>query len=212
VNAFHRDPREGYAQGFYNFLLSVSDGKDFLAHIRPSSDKSGGAMRAAPVGIFKTIEEVVQKCGIQATLTHNTPDGTNAAAAAALAAHYFLYKLGPKAELGHFLERNVPGNWSEPWQGRVGPKGWMSVRAAVSAIIKSSSMSQLLKTCVAFTGDVDTVAAIALAAGSCSAEIEQDLPDHLHRGLENETFGYGYIKKLDEELLAICNTRKGKEN
>jgi hypothetical protein len=30
-------------------------------------------------------------------------------------------------------------------------------------------MSKLLQACIAFSGDVDTVATIALAAGSCSA-------------------------------------------
>ena len=39
-------------------------------------------------------------------------------------------------------------------------------------------MSELLQDYIVFTGDVDTVAAIALAAGSCSEEIRQDIPNH----------------------------------
>ena len=81
VEAFKRDPREGYAQGFYGFLCDVSDGDDFLRRVRPDSDKSGAAMRAAPVGLFPTVGEVVDKCTVQAAVTHNTPDGTNAAVA-----------------------------------------------------------------------------------------------------------------------------------
>ena len=205
VEAFHRDPRKGYAQGFYNFLRSVRDGKEFLARIRPKSDKSGAAMRAAPVGVFKTIEEVIDKSTIQAAITHNTPDGINAATAAALSVHYFLYKVGPKADLGTFIETHVPGNWTKPWKGKVGSKGWMSVQAAITAITESISMSELLKKCVSFTGDVDTVAAIALAAGSHSEEIDQDLPKHLHQGLENGKFGYDYILTLDKQLLSMHN-------
>ena len=46
VAAFQRDPREGYAGTFHEFLLTVTDADDFLARIRNDSDKSGGAMRA----------------------------------------------------------------------------------------------------------------------------------------------------------------------
>src|SRR5687768_15127870 len=48
VEAFKRDPREGYAQRFYGFLREVRDGEEFVRKIRPDSDKSGAAMRAAP--------------------------------------------------------------------------------------------------------------------------------------------------------------------
>src|SRR5262249_14680532 len=54
--------------------------------------------------------------------THDTSEGTNAAIAAALMSHYFLYRLGKKAELGKFLASMVPGPWAGQWQGKVGPK------------------------------------------------------------------------------------------
>jgi hypothetical protein len=116
--------------------------------------------------------------------------------------HYCLYRLGSKAELGAFLEAHVPGDWSVPWTGKLKSKGWMSVRAAITALGASERMSDLLRRCVDFTGDVDTVAAIALAAGSCCAEIEQDLPGHLVYGLEDSTFGRTYIEELDARLLS----------
>ncbi len=156
-----------------------------MAEIRPESDKSGAAMRAAPLGVFPTIGEVVARATAQAKLTHDTPDGINSALAAALMTHYFLYRLGPKAELGAFVARHVPGDWAQPWHGKVKSKGPMSVRAAITAIVENASMSDVLRACVAFTGDVDTVAAIALAAGSCAAEIAHDMPQHLIYGLED---------------------------
>src|SRR5215831_8905845 len=84
VGAFMRDPREGYAGGFYDFLRQVQDGAQFLAEIHGESEKSGAAMRAAPVGVYPTIAEVVERTRIQAAITHNTPDGSDAAIAAAL--------------------------------------------------------------------------------------------------------------------------------
>ncbi len=201
VEVFKRDPREGYAARFYEFLNRVRDDQQFLAEIEPTSDKSGAAMRAAPIGVFPELQNVIARTTLQATLTHNTPDGINAAVASALMTHYFVHDLGSKQNLGRFLEQHVPGKWSEPWRGKVKAKGWMSVRAAVTAVVANHQMSALLKHCIAFSGDVDTVAAIALAAGSCSREIEQDLPGNLIALLENRTYGRDYLVGLDTQLM-----------
>ena len=203
VEVFKRDPREGYAGGFYDFLQQVQDGQQFLREMRPMSDKSGAAMRAAPIGIYPTIEQVIQRSSVQAVITHNTPDGMNAAIAASLMTHYFIYHLGPRKDLGLFLEQHVPGQWAEPWHGKVKSKGWMSVRAAITAVVTNTRMSSLLKACIQFSGDVDTVATIALAAGSCCSEIEQDLPAHLLATLENGTYGRDYLIQLDEQLMQM---------
>jgi ADP-ribosylglycohydrolase len=165
-------------------------------------------MRAAPIGVFPTVEEVMEKASVQAALTHNTPDGIAAAVAAALMSHYCLYRLGSKHELGVFLEQHVPGHpWSEPWQGKVKAQGWMSVRAAVTALLANDRMTTLLQSCIAFSGDVDTVATIALAAGSCCREVTQDLPAHLISTLENGPYGREYIQNLDRNLLALYPLR-----
>lgn len=203
VKVFQRDPRKGYATGFYHFLEQVHNGEQFLRDINPSSEKSGAAMRAAPIGIYPTIPLVIERCAIQAALTHNTPNGIHAAVAAALMTHYFLYHLGPKSELGFFLEEQVPGHWASLWTGKVKSQGWMSVRAAVTALTRCDTMGDLLKTCIQFSGDVDTVAAIALAAGSCSTELAQDLPAHLFDELENGQYGRDYIRLLDTQLMAL---------
>lgn len=90
-----------------------------------------------------------------------------------------------------------------PWQGKVKTKGWMSVRAAITALTESTSMSALLRRCIDFSGDVDTVAAIALAAGSCSREVGQDLPENLILQLEDGAYGRQYLLALDAQLLAL---------
>lgn len=77
----------------------------------------------------------------------------------------------------------------------------MSVRAALTAVVAHHRLSELLKACIAFTGDVDTVATIGLAAASCSQEYEQDLPEPLLAGLEQGPYGYIYLKQLDQALL-----------
>lgn len=93
VEALKRDPREGYAGRFYGFLQEVNDGEEFLARMKPYSDKSGAAMRAGPIGIYPDLKEVIERCQIQAAITHDTPAGINAAVAASLMTHYGLYRL-----------------------------------------------------------------------------------------------------------------------
>ncbi|MBT9317996.1 ADP-ribosylglycohydrolase family protein [Leptothoe spongobia] len=201
VTAFKCDEREGYARRFYAFLQSIQDGDEFLAKIRPNSDKSGAAMRAAPIGTFSNVSTVIDRCRLQAAITHDTPDGINAAIATSLMSHYFIHKVGPKLELPDFITEFVPGSWTVPWQGKVGAQGLMSVYAALTAIMAHDSLSAILKTCIDFTGDVDTVATIALAAASCSDEVVQDLPSVLIDTLENDEYGLGYLRKLDAQLM-----------
>lgn len=69
----------------------------------------------------------------------------------------------------------------------------------------ADTMSGMLRDCISYTGDVDTVATIALAAGSCSTEVEQNLPPHLLSELENDAFGRDYLETLDGRLMV---TRK----
>lgn len=203
VAAFKRDPREGYAGRFYTFLTTCTSGSDFLARIQPTSDKSGGAMRALPVGLLPDIEQVKRYADLQARITHDTDDGANAAIAAALVAHYFRYELGPRSQLRSFLKKQVPGDWDLDWSGKVGEKGWMAVRAAITAMLHSSNLSDMLLQCVAFTGDVDTVATLALGAASLAPSIyQQNLPAELYSGLENGTYGSDYLKTLNARLFA----------
>jgi ADP-ribosylglycohydrolase len=205
VRAFKRDPRGGYAKGFFQFLTEVTDGADFLARIRPDSDKSGAAMRAGPLGVIADLPELIEKTTLQARLTHDTKDGVNAAVAAALAVHFCVYELGALEELGTFVAGYVEGQWNVPWVGKVGPKGWMSTRAAITALTRATCMSDLLRDCIAFTGDVDTVAAIAMAAGSCCSALEQDLPAPLYDLLENGPWGRDELTRLDRLLMARVN-------
>jgi len=206
VRAFHRDPREGYAKGFYEFLLKTKTGKEFLDNIDPSSDKSGAAMRTAPIGLYSSLEEVRLRTVIQAAVTHNSVDGIAAAEAASLLVYYCHKNLGPVAEAGSWintiLDGTSPNDWSHPWEGKVKTKGWMSVRAAITAVSRNDNLQDLLIDTVNFTGDVDTVATIALAAASVSKQYKQNLPESLTLALEDRGYGLAYLEKLDAMLDA----------
>lgn len=211
VEVFRRDPRDGYSKGFQQILETVDDGLQLIQRLNPISDKSGAAMRAGPIGVLKNRREVIERAHIQAAITHNTPDGRWAACAAALMTHFFLHTSYPKHELGQWIrvwciqEGDHTGiRWSEPWTGKVGAQGWMAVRAAITAIQAHDTLADILKACVAFSGDVDTVSAIALSAASCCPTIGKVLPRALVDGLEDGPYGGQYLRKLDMDLLRLA--------
>jgi ADP-ribosyl-[dinitrogen reductase] hydrolase len=137
-----------------------------------------------------------------------------AAQAAALAVHYCYHRLGPTAELPAWVESRLRAHggrqeWSRPWHGPVDALGVSSVRAALTALGGATGLSGLLTACVGYTGDVDTVAAIALAAGSCADDLDYDLPPGLYRDLENGPYGRDHLAALDERLRDHQPSRAG---
>jgi ADP-ribosylglycohydrolase len=202
VEVFKRDPRVGYSGGFYKILMKINSGRDLLELINGNSDKSGGAMRTTPIGLCGSLGEVEEKTTVQASVTHNSPDGIAAALAASYMVFYFHKGLGTPKDLPKWLGAELDPRWEAPWVGKVKTKGWMSVRAAITAVARNTSMTDLLLDCCNFTGDVDTVAAIAMAAASCSEAYEQDIAESLILGLENGNYGRDHICMLDEKLSA----------
>lgn len=202
VEAFKRDPREGYAGGFHAILTAVNNGDELINTLTPHSIKSGGAMRAGLIGLLPDTDQVIDTAMFQASLTHATRIGMEAAAAAALMVHYAYYRLGDRKKLGQFLEDLVPGyKWQEPHRQAVKDAGWEHVRAAVTALTTKTTQTAVLKACVGITGDVDTVAAIAGCAVDLFDDIEPDLPKVLLDGLEDGKYGSKYAKGIDARLV-----------
>jgi ADP-ribosyl-[dinitrogen reductase] hydrolase len=208
VDVFKRDERTGYSRRLYGILTAVKDGTELLATIKGTSDRSGAAMRAFPIGLYADQGKVIERTVIQAKITHDTPLGIAAAKASALMTHFFCYRLGKKADLFEYINTHVESPegmtpWTELYGRRkVEAQGWMSVKAAMQAVFYSNTITECLKACIAFTGDVDTVATIALAAASFSDEHDQDLPQSLIDGLEDSKYGRQYIQFLDNHLEA----------
>jgi ADP-ribosylglycohydrolase len=217
LDVFKRDPRKGYAGGFYNFLKETNTGKEFLQNIKPTSDKSGAAMRTTPLGLLPDINDALEKTTIQAAITHNTKDGIEAAKAAMLLVFYFHKNISCIEDCGQWIDdilnwkrlRNIREGkskekiirrWNHPWEGKVKTKGWMSVKAAITAVSRNTSLTKLLVDCASFTGDVDTVATIAMAAASVSIDYVKDLEPSLILGLENGIYGREYLEFIDRQL------------
>lgn len=213
VHAFHRDQRPGYAGRFYDLLSKVEDGSDLVNSLVPMSDKAGGAMRAPVCGLMPSLEQAINLAMWQASVTHATFGGMGSAAAAAA----MVWHSRRGVELGR-LPMALNGttglsyDWSTPWVGPVGNNGIEAVHAAVTAISQSDgSLSDILVRSVAFTGDVDTVAAIAMAVASVNPDVVHNLPDSLTKNLEGGKYGWRFLKALDAKLMKAFPIPKGNQ-
>ena len=203
--AYKRDPRYGYSQVFQQILNQAKNADGLINRLQPHSDKSGGAMRAAPLGLLPDPRQVVDLAMWQASLTHATRDGMTAAAAAALLVYYCRQGSDP-GDLPGLLTTHLPEvTWVSSYLPNqpVSSRGLDVVRAALWALIDDGpfSLAAILQRSVAYTGDVDTVAAIACAAASMHPGIAQDLPQCLLDGLENGPYGRDYLAVVDQQLL-----------
>ncbi|WNO10865.1 ADP-ribosylglycohydrolase family protein [Teredinibacter sp. KSP-S5-2] len=207
VECFKRDQRLGYSEGFYQLLCSIKNGSELLNKINPYSTRNGAAMRATPIGYIKDIPLLLSHSAIQAAITHDTEIGIKSAQAVALICHYFIYNLGPKEQLLDFVKEYSEFKWSDQWSGPVACCGKQTVNAILTVLSTQNSLAGVLRESVEFCGDVDTVAAVALAAASRSQFFVNDLPSHLIDSLENEEFGLDYLKKssrlLEEYYLSL---------
>lgn len=207
LDCFKRDPRKGYSRGFQFVLENSQTVDEMYSSIfqHGKSDKNGGCMRACPVGLFKTLDEVLQKSAIQAEVTHK---GTGVVAGQMVSASvWFLRNGGSKEQLWSFLRSVFTDVSIAEWPSgtRVESKddlGLKTALAAITAVINSSSFEEALIKAVGFGGDTDTVAAIVGGIVSVSKEhtkIIEDMP--LFSGLENKNFGRDYLLEIDNKLF-----------
>lgn len=203
INTFKRDPRRGYAKRFHAFLSSINSGQELLDNIINKSNRNGAAMRAYVVGIYSSESEIINKCSIQAQITHSSEEAINAANAIALSSHYFLYQKGDKKNLVEYLNDVQNYKWTGKWNKQVGMSGHETVEATLAIISLDLTLKQKLKKSVAFGGDVDTVASLAMAISSLDNSVENDLPNFLFNDLENGKYGKDYIINLDKELTRL---------
>lgn len=200
VDVFKRDPRTGYAGHFYTLLKEVGSGTELMEKITPNSERNGAAMRASVLGLYPDIDEVFEKAILQATVTHDTEAGRNSAVVAALCTHYLYYQIGDPIYIGEWINYFVEGEWDVDWAGWVPIHGPSSVLAVITALKKSHTLHQVLKASIDFTGDVDTVACIALNAAATHPYYIKNIQRPLFLGLENNTYGRDYLVNLDRAL------------
>lgn len=208
VRAFKRDPRKAYARGFQAFLESVTDPSDFMARIKPDSDKNGAAMRSVPLGVLRSTDQVMHVAEMQARVTHNTEGGVLSSQMVALMSHFALREDKPLSELPEWLG-SVMGLGSDFlnncwWEGGPvkGPGvGMATARAVLRLVAEQPTLLDILRTTIEWGGDTDSVAAIAW--GIASARMREPLPLFFEFGLEHSRALYGveFLRNLGRDLM-----------
>jgi ADP-ribosylglycohydrolase len=201
---FKRDPRPGYSSYLYKVLNSSDTVEQMRGRLQPKSDRSGACMRACPLGVYGSLDEIRSRAEIQARITHDSDNGVVSATAVAFATHYLLFELGPREGLGHWLNDNVGiVNWDEPYTQPVGNLGIEAAWSAISVVQRSHTYTEILTRAVGLTGDVDTTAAIAMGMASCNMHFVDDLHPELLAGFEDQA-QVQRLRDMDERLRDLA--------
>jgi len=202
VRCFRRNPRPGYAKGLQELLGRCEDGKQLRELIRPESRRNGAAMRAVPLGLIADKQLVVSTAREQAIVTHHTEEGILSAQVVALMAHFLLHGQARLADLPKLIHGETGFELRSDWHDEVECDALQTLHAVNTALLRHRQMSSLLRECVDFSGDVDSVAAIAMGLASLSPEYESDIPPALIAGLEGGAFGGDFLHGVDTALAS----------
>lgn len=200
VRCYRRDRRQGYAKGFQALMDECETGAMLRQRIRPDSKRNGAAMRAVPLGLIADKQHVMALASEQAMVTHATREGVLSSQAVALMAHLLLYEDARLDELPDLVVRETGLSLRRDWQAEVECDALQTVHAVSTALLGNRKMSALLRDCVNFGGDVDSVAAVAMGLASISREYVADIPLVLVADLEDGAYGRSFLRRLDVDM------------
>lgn len=202
VRVYQRDPRAGYSRGFGQLLSEVADGAELLRRIHPGSTRNGAAMRSVPLGLIDDRALMRRVAREQASVTHDSEPGRLSSEVVALMAHALLRRTARVDELAALVAAETGFALRADWHAEVEVDAIETLHAVHTALVRHRSKRALLRACVAFGGDTDSVAAIALGLASLADEFVDDLPPSLVDGLENGAYGRDWLRALDDRLAA----------
>lgn len=208
LNAYHRDKRFGYSPNFQNILESSFDHNQFLDIIQSDGIVSNGSvMRSVPLSVIKDTNELMEKCKLQSSITHNSHEAIVASQSVALIGNFFLYKNGNKNDLVNYIFEKTNEFFNSNKTDEVRNDAIDTVDAVISVLIKSNTMLEILDNSVELGGDTDSVASISGGLASLSSQYTNDLPSFLFDDLENEIYGKDYLKSLDKKIINKFNLK-----
>jgi ADP-ribosyl-[dinitrogen reductase] hydrolase len=218
VKEFHYGGRrKGYSKGFQSVLEEVHTGAELLKKLKGHnySVKNGAAMRAVPFGVLQTMEKVLEVATLQASVTHDTPEGRFSARAVALMSHFALHENISPPGLGEHCQWYLPEEdkyfryvLTHPWPG--GPVqaspgtsvAIATVQAVATVLAQEKSLMGILRQVIKWGGDTDSVAAIAWGIASAKYQGEK-LPAFMERDLEGSSYTSKaqYLRELGARLM-----------
>jgi ADP-ribosylglycohydrolase len=199
--AYRRDPRPGYSSHFAALLDASATGAELRARLLPGSRRNGAAMRSVPLAVIGDLARLRRVALAQAAVTHDSQEGRLSSHVVALMGHALLHARLRIDEVPSYVERHAGFVLQRDWSAEVACDAIETLHAVNTALQRHRAMSGLLRGCVEFGGDVDSVAAIAVGLASLSREYMDDIPATLVDGLEDGAFGRSYLRALDAKLV-----------
>jgi ADP-ribosylglycohydrolase len=227
VLAYRRDKRKGYSSQTKEMLECSWCGVDFINSIsvekKEQRRSDGSAMRAVPIGLFPTVDDVVHYAAVNSIITHAHPAAVSASIGVALASHYAYYNLGTGRDIIKYVLDHLPplhpgfdpyltdienlndvnfptilGRYAEygaPY-GDAKP-----VLGVVLFILKhcGSNSRDVIAQCIQFGGDVDTTMSMTMGIAMMNASIDT-VPRTLLDDLENGQYGRDYLLRLGDAM------------
>ncbi len=219
--------RKGYSRGFQAILEKVNTGEQLIKLLKTDSVGNGAAMRAHPIGVLKNISDVLEVATIQASVTHNTPDGLFSARAIALISHYAHYVDEPLHSwrlldycLSHLPKEDIDRfgyifRTSREFRPVKATKSQSVAVDTVHAVLDllicyaNFPLRAILKEIIFLGGDTDTVAAITLGIISCRKQdpFESGLPPFMFVDLEggDRKTGAKYLIDVGKRFMEKYN-------
>ena len=198
--AYRRDPRAGYSEHFAAVLATAASGAELRRRLAPGSRRNGAAMRSVPLALVADSARLERIACTQAAVTHDSDPGRLSSVVVGLMGHALLQQRAPIADLPRIVHARTGFMLRSDWRDEVACDAIETLHAVNTALQRHRSMSALLRDCIEFGGDVDSVAAIALGLASLTPEVMPDLPQALHDGLEDGPFGRTWLRALDVRL------------
>ena len=172
-------------------------------------------MRSVPLGVLKTVEEVLAVAEVQARITHDTPEGAFSSQVVALMSHFALYEDAPLSELPEYCIDYLPDGDIAKF-GNVFTRSWpnlsvteqsctflhssmavTTVWAAIDAVRRQHSLMNILRQVIQWGGDTDSVAAIAWGIASTRYQ-DEILPGFMAPDLEkNSMYNTGAVHLVE---------------
>jgi ADP-ribosylglycohydrolase len=197
---YQRDPRPGYASHFVVLLESCATGAELRHRLGPGSRRNGAAMRSVPLALLADVGRLERVAHAQADVTHDSDDGRLSSFVVGLMGHALLHGRAAVTDLPGLVVARTGFSLRADWAGEVACDAIETLHAVNTALQRHRRMSGLLRECVEFGGDVDSVAAIALGLASLSIDYASDLPPALEAGLEDGPYGRTWLRALDRRL------------
>ena len=218
VNAYHRDPRNGYSKRIKKALSEsrVNFPFELIIKANPTGFSSNGSvMRTIPLGLRSNPKEIIYNCIVHTSVTHGSIEATNATIAIALTAHYLYhiietvkgdlythYASWMKAQMGHEFFEILDSYKEEDGTLQCDAKSTAALSIKLAFGFKGiKSASDLLKLAIDIGGDVDSSAAIGLGLYSLRPDANMNLPKALYDNLENDKYGRDYLIEIDKNLF-----------